>query len=563
MAPRLFKRSPRTGKGEIAPEDIFIDSSNLPEFNVHQFEGRIERPIAVLSSLSVLFFFIAVALIFGGRLFFLQITLGSAYALQSERNSLRHTLVFSERGVIYDRTGAKLAWNEPSATTTEFSARAYIDAPGFAHILGYVNYPSKDANGFYYQEKLEGKDGAERFYDFLLSGRNGLKITETDVFGKVESESVIELPVRGKSLTLSIDASIQKEFYSIISETVNRIPFQGGAGIMMDIQTGEIIALVSAPEYSPSVLASGDGSSIERFVSNPQKPFLNRITSGLYAPGSIVKPFLAIGALSEGIISPEKEILSTGSISIPNPYNPEKPSVFRDWKAHGWVDMRQALAVSSDVYFYEIGGGFEEQKGLGIENIEKYFRLFGLGEPTGIDLSQEESGVIPNPEWKQKTFDEEWRIGDTYNTAIGQYSVQTTPIQMVRAISAIGSGGTLVTPHIAQALKTDARKMNLPQEDFAVVREGMRRGVTEGTASGLFTPSVAIAAKTGTAELGAAKQFVNSWVVGFFPYDKPRYAFAVVMEKGPSNNLIGGVFVMRQLVDWMSEHAPEYFTVQN
>ena len=154
-----------------------------------------------------------------------------------------------------------------------------------------------------------------------------------------------------------------------------------------------------------------------------------------------------MGALTEGVIDPYKKILSTGSISIPNPYFPDQKTVFKDWKAHGWTDMREAIAVSSDVYFYEIGGGFESQKGLGIVNIEKYAQLFGIGQKTGIDLPDEKGGIIPGPEWKIKNFKgEPWRIGDTYNTVIGQYGFQVTPLEMVRAISAIANYGTLVTP---------------------------------------------------------------------------------------------------------------------
>ena len=154
---------------------------------------------------------------------------------------------------------------------------------------------------------------------------------------------------------------------------------------MMDIHTGEIWSMASYPEYSSQVLSDGaPREKISFYTNNKDKPFLNRVVSGLYPPGSTVKPYLALAALNERVIEPETQILSTGSISIPNPYFPDKESVFVDWKAHGLVDMREAIAVSSNVYFYEIGGGYEEQKGLGIKNIEKYMRIFGFGEKTGI-----------------------------------------------------------------------------------------------------------------------------------------------------------------------------------
>lgn len=225
--------------------------------------------------------------------------------------------------------------------------------------------------------------------------------------------------------------------------------------------------------------------------------------------------------------------------------------------------MRQAIAVSSDVYFYEIGGGFEEQKGLGIINIEKYARLFGIGEKTGVDLPDEIEGIIPGPEWKTKNFpNDPWRIGDTYHTAIGQYGFQVTPMQMARAAAAMANYGLLVTPHLAlndQAEETKTSRIDLKKEDFDVVREGMRQSVTAGTSTAVNAPYVQVAAKTGTAQLGVIKNKVNSWMIGFFPYQNPKYAFAVLMEAGPSANSIGAPSVMRRLLDWMSVNTPEYF----
>lgn len=559
MARLPFSRRFKKSKGEIAPEDIFIDSSNLPQFNTYQFEGRLERPVERSAVFAVGIFFLLLTLLFTGRLFFLQVDKGEAYALLSERNRLRHSLIFATRGVIYDRNGVLLAWNEPNLSPTDFSLRKYISSPGFSHILGYVKYPSRDSDGFFYRSVFVGEDGVEAFYNTLLAGRNGLKIIEIDALGLIQSESIIDPPIEGRNLTLSLDSRIQEELYRLIEKTAKDIPFGGGGGVIMDVKTGEIIALASVPEYDSNSLTQGIPEEVDRFVTDPQKPFLNRVTAGLYAPGSIIKPFVAIGALQEGVITPEKKILSTGSISIENPYAPGEYSVFRDWKAHGWVDMRQAIAVSSDVYFYEVGGGFEDQKGLGIENLEKYMRLFGLSEPVGIDLPYEETGVIPNPSWKSKLFDDEWRVGDTYNTAIGQYGMQVTPLQVVRAVAALANGGYLLRPHIVEGENTDYGLLHFNPENFLVVKEGMRRGVTEGTASGLSNPYVAIAAKTGTAELGALKQFVNSWAIGFFPYENPRYAFAIILERGPAGNLVGGVSVMRQLFEFMAQNTPEYF----
>jgi len=454
-----------------------------------------------------------------------------------------------------------LASNEIKEGEKEFAARHYIPEDGFAHLLGYVKYPSKDSSGFYYKEDYNGVAGVEKFFDKELAGKNGLRIVETNALGLIQSESLLQPPSPGNDVTLSVDARVQKALFERIKELAERVGFEGGAGIIMDVESGEILALTSFPEYNSEILADGtDSAAIKRFVSDGRKPFLNRATDGLYTPGSIVKPFIAIGALNEKIIDPLKEITSTGSISVPNPYDPKKKSVFTDWKAHGAVDMRKALAVSSNVYFYEVGGGYGDQKGLGIAKIEEYMKRFGFGMDPGGEFWGKK-GIIPNPEWKKEMFKgDDWRIGDTYNTAIGQYGVQVTPFQAVRGMAAVANGGNLLDPSILKILPEEARykDLELDEEYFKVVREGLRQGVIEGTASGLDVPFVKVAAKTGTAELGTLKKKVNSWALGFFPYEKPRYAFVVIMERGPRDNTIGGLYVMRELFEWMNVYAPEY-----
>ncbi len=561
---------------EIDPDEIFLDAQNLPGFNKDQFEGRIEKPIGIVSIIGVFLVFIIILLIFFGKVVSLQVTHGEEFFKKSENNRLDHTPLFAMRGVIFDRTGKPLAWNMfnkntenvtgniKQATTTDTMSprRSYITAPGFGHLLGYVNYPKKDSKGNYYQSELIGKDGLEEYYNTLLAGNNGLQIVEVDALGHVQSGSIIEEPQNGQTLTLGIDARVQEKLHTTIRRLAMDRGYMAGAGVMMDIETGEILALTSYPEYDSSILSEGaDKKSIQGYILDKRAVFLDRAVSGVYTPGSILKPIMAIAALNEGIITPEKQILSTGSISIQNPYNPKLKSVFNDWKAHGWTDMRRAIAVSSDVYFYSIGGGFEGQKGMGIANIEKYSRMFGLGSTTGIDLTDEKSGTIPSPEWKEKMFNgEAWRLGNTYHTAIGQYGFQVTLVQAVRAIAAITNGGTLVTPHIIREPVQKFSKSIIPihAEYFEVAREGMRMAVLDGTVAGLNVPYVSVAGKTGTAEIDSGKKYINSWIVGFFPYEKPRYAFAVVMERGPYHNTIGGVFVMRQMLDWMQANTPEY-----
>ncbi len=554
----FFKRD-RFGTGEIEPDQIFLDSTNLPAFNKEQFEGRIEQPVPKITLRLLLSLFLLLCLVFVVRVYYLQIVKGDEYFTRSEQNHLRYAAIFPNRGIITDRTGVTLSENVVSSTT-EFALRQYIDAPGFGHLLGYVKYPSKDSAGYYYKVETEGVEGAEKRFNASLAGQNGLRIIEVNAKGAIESRSMVALAQNGAELTLSIDARLQKQLYTFIKNTAETVGFDAGASILMDVTNGELIAFTSYPEYSSQVLTDGDDDkAIQKYVNDAGKPFLNRAIAGLYTPGSIVKPFIAMGALNEGVIDEHTQILSTGSISIPNPFDPTKKTVFNDWRAHGWVDMRKAIAVSSDVYFYEIGGGFEDQLGLGIAKVEKYLRMFGFGSSISEPWFGGKEGTIPNPAWKAEHFDgEPWRIGDTYNTSIGQYGVQVTPMQVIRAVGALANYGTLFTPQLTKGGKAESSTVDLPEHYFTVAHEGMRQAVLEGTAAGLNIPQVAIAAKTGTAELGAAKKYVNSWIIGFYPYEHPRYAFATVMEKGPHDNTIGALYVMRQFFEWMSVTTPEY-----
>ena len=543
---------------ELEPDEIFLDASNLPAFDNQQFEGRIEKPIARRALASVSVVFMAVALIFSGQILNLQVINGWNYAERSINNTLRHTAIYAERGIIYDRQKKILAWNNPN--------RIYLQTDGLAHVVGYVGYPKeKDllANDKYDPKQLIGKDGVELYYNDVLGGEKGIKIEEIDAVGSVISDHVVQTPRGGKDLVLSIDIKVQEKLFQAIRSVASQYDFFGGSGAIMDVQTGELIALVSYPEYDPNVLSSGkEAKKITGYFNSPYHPLLNRPMAGLYTPGSVFKPFMAVGALEENVISPSTKILSTGQLVVPNIYDPSKPTIFKDWKAHGWVDMRWGIAVSSDVYFYEIGGGFGSQKGIGIKNIEKYAKMFGLSLKTGINLPGEETGVISTPEWKAAHFNgEPWRVGDTYHTVIGQYGVLVTPLQILRGITAIANGGRMITPNILKSpdgLAANSIVLPIDPEHLRVVREGMRLSVREGTAKGLNTPVVEIAAKTGTAELGETRERVNSWVTGFWPYQTPHYAFVVVMEKGSRHNTIGATFVMRQMIDWMQVYTPEY-----
>lgn len=556
---------PRSSKhlSDIAPDEIFLDDRNLPEFDEQQFEGRIERPIGRTATIIFLIAAFLATGVFGARAAKLQISEGQDYLAESEQNRLEHQLIFPERGIIYDRNGKELAWNVPASEELGFSLRAYIKEGGFGHILGYLRYPARDRSGVYYRTDYEADVGIEAYYNARLKGTRGLRILETDALGNVRSANVIDPPTPGENITLAIDRDVQRAFYDVIKTIALERDFRGGAGAMMDLRTGEMIALVSFPEFDSNIMTAGeDRAAIAAYNADERTPFLNRAVTGLYTPGSIVKPIYAIGALKEKIISPEAYLYCPKSISIPNPYFPDQPTIFNDWKDHGYLNMREAIAWSSDVYFYTIAGGFGGQKGLGIAKVEEYARLFGFGKKTGIDLFGESEGVVPNPEWKEKMFSgDPWRIGDTYFTGIGQYGVQVTLLQALQSAAIIGARGHVHQPRLLKADGPVAESAVLPIESeyFRIAGEGMRLAVTEGTAKGLNLPWVDIAAKTGTAELGVTKMRVNSWVIGFFPYEKPTYAFAVVMDRGPKGNPVNATSVAGKVFLIMASSSPEYF----
>ncbi|MDD5165633.1 MAG: penicillin-binding transpeptidase domain-containing protein [Candidatus Pacebacteria bacterium] len=555
---------------EIDPDEVLMDAHNISQFDRDQFEGRMERPISKPALYTVLGVFLLVASVYVFQTANLQIIHGSEYSARSQANLLRSVPIFAARGIIYDRNGIPLAWNAPAtadadASTTNdvnnvIAQRNYATSTGLSHVLGYVQYPSKDSNGFYYQEDFNGVAGVEKYYDSLLQGVNGSRLIEVNARGKVVSENVVRPAQAGNGITLSIDSRVQSALFSSIKDVATRVNFKGGAGIIMDVHTGEVLAMTSYPEYSSEIMSDKtDSAAIRGFLTDKNQPFLDRITDGLYTPGSIVKPYVAMGVLTEKIIDPYKLIHDSGSISITNPYNPSQVSVFRDWKALGSLDLRHGIAMSSDVYFYTVGGGYKDQPGLGITRLDKYFSMFGFGTKIAPSFFTGPAGLIPTPAWKQKTFGEDWYLGDTYHTAIGQYGFQVTPAQVIRAVGSMANYGTLLTPSILKDSEPHVEGVvPLAKSDFDVVHEGMRLSATIGVAKALGVSYVNVAAKTGTAELGVSKANVNSWVTGFWPYENPKYAFAVVMDHGAVENLIGAAAVMRETLDWMHVNTPEY-----
>ncbi|MCF7843833.1 hypothetical protein K9M47_02970 [Candidatus Gracilibacteria bacterium] len=567
-------RARKFASHEIDPEDVFLDSQNLSSLNIDQMEGHFERPLG--KHVFYVFIFVIV-LLFGSytyRLFSMQIINGDTYAKKAENNHLRKLPLFALRGTIADRNGEMLAWNtlgnyiykDNNSTSSEkvsiddIPMRVYTEEDGFSHLLGYVSYPKRDSSGVFWQDEYIGKDGVEKQYQSVLQGVKGERVIAINALHKIEAQNVVAYPTHGTNIQLTVDKGVQAKLYERIEALAHKASFTSGAGVIMDVKTGEILALASYPEYDNNMMTNArskeDNKQIGLDLLDKRRKFLDRAVSGLFTPGSTVKPFVAIAALMEGVITPEQNIYSAGQLVIKNKYG-GPDTIFKDWKAHGYVDMRKAISQSSDEYFYQVGGGYKDQKGLGIVKINEYAKLFGFDTITGIDLPAEENGLIPSPEWKKKVFDEDWLVGNTYHTAIGQYGFQITPLELVRAVSSIANGGYLVRPHVLGGVTTASTSLNLSKKNLKVIQEGMHMVVYDegGTGKVLDIKGVDIAAKSGTAELGVSKQLVNSLITGYFPYENPRYAFVVVMEKGDRHNPYGAVFAARETIEWMRDNT--------
>lgn len=567
-------RARRAASHEIDPEDVFLDSQNLSSLNLDQMEGQLERPLGKhVFYLIVVGVFLLVGA-YSYRLFSMQIMHGENYASKADNNHLKKIPLFALRGTVSDRNGELLAWNtlgnyiykDTKSSSTEkvsiddIPMRVYTESKGFSHLLGYVSYPKRDSSGVFWQDEYLGKDGVEKEYQSVLQGTSGERVIAINALHQIEAQNVVVYPIHGANLQLSVDKNIQKKLYSGIEDLANKAGFVSGAGVIMDVHTGEILAITSYPEYDNNMMTNAktkeENKKISADLLDKRRKFLNRAVSGLFTPGSTVKVYIALAALMEKVITPEQNIYSSGKLVIKNKYG-GPDTVFKDWKAHGYTDMRKALEESSDEYFYQVGGGYKDQKGLGIERINKYAAMFGFGTTTGIDLPGEEHGTIPSPAWKQKVFGEDWLVGNTYHTSIGQYGFQLTALELVRGVASIANGGYLVTPHVLKGVVTSSSSLDLPQKDLKVIQEGMYRVVhgANGTGKPLDVGGIEIAAKSGTAELGVSKELVNSLITGYFPYDDPRYAFVVVMEKANRHNTFGAAHAMKDTLRYIRDET--------
>src|SRR4030043_703057 len=596
-------------KQYIEPQEIFLDRlAQQKEKELGISEKRFEVPLSK-KIIKGLFFFILLAIFsLFARTFYFQVLENDKYSALANENKFIIYSIGSERGVIYDSQGEQLVFNKPSfdlilnkselpennyereeilrkvseiinqdynslnsaieklnglilisenldyqtliLTETRInelkgfyisynSTRYYENGPIFSHIIGYIGKKT--------EQEYIGKDGLEKSYQDVLKKNPGELQFERDAHDNLISKEIISLPRSGNSLILWLDSKLQEKTYQILEEAIKKSGAKKAAAIALNPKTGGVLALISIPSYDNNLFTKGaDVQALKDLLSNPEESLFNRVVSGIYPTGSTIKPLIAIAALEEKLISPDKKINCQGQISIPHRYNPEITYYYKDWAVHGPTDMRKAIAESCNVYFYTIGGGYKNQEGLGPSKIKQYLELFGWGSKTGIDIPGETTGFIPFPDWKKEVKKKSWSDGDTYNLSIGQGDISVSPLQAVIAFAAIANKGTLFSPKIVKYI-TDSekniieeirpeiiRKNFVDPENLEIVRQGMRMAVTgEGSlhASSVILNSlpVSAAAKTGTAET-SIKDSYHNWVSVFAPYEEPEIVLTIMFE---------------------------------
>ncbi|MDW8325602.1 MAG: penicillin-binding protein 2 [Anaerolineales bacterium] len=511
----------------------------------------------------------------------------------------------------------------PGVSVIVEPVRDYPTGPLTANIVGYMaRIPSPADAPLTYDYYVNvrnlrperdriGVAGIEASLQDTLAGQNGLEVHERDVGGRfLRVAEVISETIPGLNVQLTIDVRLQAAVEAAFHRRLNHLreytrggrnlDFTSGVVIVMNPNTGEVLAMVTWPTYDNNRFArnidyeyyvSLAGDPARGIEPNPDYPLLNHAVSILYPPGSVFKVVTAVGALEEGIIDPNRELEDPGKIEIRNAYFPADPGKAKEficWISrtregkHGLVDFTRGIAESCNVYFYKIGGGYEPDRlpGLGIgkpgeSGLGKWMWLFGFGQRTGIELPAEQAGFIPSPDWKRINQGESWSTGDTYNAVIGQGFVQVTPLQMLNAYNAVINGGLLLKPQIvdkildgegnvvSDTVPTLIRRLPVSERTLQLTREGLRRTVVSGTLSGLrlYGEKVPIvdlelagiqaAGKTGTAEYCDRQAWLkdlcipgrwpaHAWTFMYAPYDNPEVSVIVFVYNGSEGSLVAG-----------------------
>ena len=402
------------------------------------------------------------------------------------------------------------------------SKRFYPFGTCASHVLGYMGEIDKSRitklkeYGYDLKDRV-GYSGLEEQLDIYLRGEKGGQQIEVDNRGRQVRLLGFRPPMIGQDVEVTLDLELQQ-----IADRL--LQGQKGAIVVMDVKTGEVLVMSSAPAFDPNVFIDRkDNRTLNYYLMSQDAHLFNRATSAALPPGSVFKIVTAAAALKTHKISPSTTFVCTGQLKVGNRY-------FKCWSQHGPQDFYQAVAHSCDIYFYQLG------QIAGPDVIASTAKEFGFSQGTGIDLPQEAPGFIPTRLWKRLIYFENWYDGDTVNLAIGQGYVLTTPLQLTRMMAAVANGGNLVTPRLTKMIggteipSREAKKMNVPQKDLDIIRKALRLPVLldTGTAHVLDVEGLDICAKTGTAQVHGGES--HGWVAGFFPVNQPRYAFCILLE---------------------------------
>ncbi|MDP3948206.1 MAG: penicillin-binding protein 2 [bacterium] len=527
--------------------------------------------IVLLSAVSLVVFFLIFL-----RLFNLQIMHGNSNRALADGNRIQVKIIHAPRGVIFDRNGKILAanapafrlndpasavhkarlvtreqaleWevkNDPRAANLEVdNVRTYPGGEIFAHVVGFMGEISEgqlkqEQFSGYRQGDQIGQMGVEAEYEKILRGVDGGEIIEVDSFGRKIRTIRLKAPIPGQNIYLSLDASLQEKLFELMKETLGKSGSCCGAAVASDPGSGKILAFLSMPSFDPNIFVRNpDDSAISEIFSRADAPILNRVIGGTYPPGSTFKIISSLAALASGKVSENTTIQDNGVMYL-GPYK------FSNWyfnqygKTEGPVNLLKALQRSNDTYFYEIS------RLIGEKALVDWSKKLYLGGKLGIDLPGEGQGLVPDNEWKEKTFDTPWYPGDTLHMAIGQGFVLTTPLQILGITSYIGADGILYKPQLLLSSKPKILASNLlPKEKVDLIKEGLKLVPKEGgTAWPFFTFPIPTAGKTGTAEYGDPKNKTHAWYTSFAPADDPKIALTILIEGGGEGSSVAAPIV--------------------
>lgn len=468
----------------------------------------------------------------------------------------------------------------PGFSLVNIPVRDYVSAEVYSHLLGYTGVISDEqykvlkADNYGLNDFI-GKSGIEQSYEKYLRGVNGNKQVEVDSMGLPIKELGEAQPQPGNIVQLNIDAGLQKKLYDdfTASPVGNK-----GAAVAINPKTGEVLALVSVPGFNNNLFAPGiKTEDYQALLNNKNLPLYNRAISGTYPPGSTIKPIISAAVLQEGIVNANTIINDRGVLVIPNQFNPSVTYNFYGWKRDGLgaMDVRSAIAQSSDIYFYTVAGGHPSStiKGIGAEKLAEYYRKFGMGAETGIDINGEKPGRVADPAWKLNYFKNDplqgkWYLGDTYHIAIGQGDMLATPLQVTVWTAAVANNGVLNKPRLLkQVLDQSGRTIFTPEaemlintginpEHLKVVQSGMRDNVTSAKGSGRQLASLPITAagKTGTSQFdGSDPSRTHAWYTAYAPYEDPQIAITVLVEAGGEGHA-ASVPIVKNALEWWAKN---------